>query len=204
MIEHIASHLLSLPTWLALLLVFALPALEASIFLGVVVPGEIALILGGVLAYSHQAPLWAVIVCGVLGAVIGDSIGYAVGRRWGERVLHSTLGRFVKAEHLHRARGYLAARGGRAVFLGRFTAALRALMPGMAGMAPVPYRTFLPWNVAGGALWGTAAVLLGYAAGASWQEAAHLASGFGIVVLVVVVVLVAGGLLIRRLRRGGG
>ena len=203
MIEHIASYLLSLPTWLALLLVFALPALEASIFLGVVVPGEIALILGGVLAAAHQAPLWAVIVCGVLGAVVGDSIGYVVGRRWGEQVLHSTLGRLVKREHLDRARGYLAARGGRAVFLGRFTAALRALMPGMAGMAPVPYKTFLPWNVAGAAVWGTAAVLLGYAAGASWRRAAHLASGFGLVVLAVIVVLVALGVLWRRLRRAG-
>jgi membrane protein DedA with SNARE-associated domain len=204
LIDHIASYLLSLPTWLALLLVFALPALEASIFLGFVVPGEIALILGGVLASAHQAPLWAVIVCGVVGAVVGDSIGYFVGRRWGERVLESSVGRFVKREHLDRARGYLAARGGRAVFLGRFTAALRALMPGMAGMAPVPYRVFLRWNIAGGALWGLAAVLLGYVAGASWQKAAHLASGFGLGVLVVIVLLVGGGVLYRRLKRGEG
>lgn len=200
----ILSHLLEWPTWVALLVVFALPALEASIFLGVVVPGEIALILGGVLASAGRVSLAAVIACGVAGAVVGDSVGYFVGRRWGEQVLHSTLGRLVKREHLDRARGYLADRGGRAVFIGRWTAALRALMPGLAGMAPVPYRVFLPWNVVGGALWGTAAVMLGYVAGASWQKAANLASGFGVGLLVVVALLVIAGVLIRRSRRGEG
>ena len=63
----------------ALALVFLIPALEASAFVGFVFPGEIAVLLGGVLAFQGRAPLWAVIVAAVLGAAIGDSIGYAVG-----------------------------------------------------------------------------------------------------------------------------
>jgi undecaprenyl-diphosphatase len=195
------SGLLSFPVWLALILVFALPALEASVFLGVVVPGETALILGGVLAAGDRLPLAAVLALGILGAIVGDSVGYAVGRRWGRRILDSSLGRFVRAEHFDRAQVYLAARGGRAVLLGRFTALLRALIPGLAGMSDVRYlRTFLPWNITGGALWGAGAVLLGYAAGASWQKAAHEASWFGFAVLALIVLAAVGGAVVHRRR----
>lgn len=196
----VIAHLLAVPVWVALAVVFALPALEASVFLGFLVPGETALVLGGVLAASHAVPLAAVLAAGILGAVVGDSLGFAVGRRWGPRVLASTVGRFVAQDHLDRARAYVLARGGRAVLVGRFTASLRALVPGLAGMAGVPYRTFLPYNVAGGALWGGAAVLLGYAAGASWRSALHLASGAGLAVLAAVVLAVVGGIVLRRWR----
>lgn len=197
--DSVVAHILHLPFWLALTVVFALPALEASVFLGVIVPGEVALVLGGVLASAHKAPLWAVIIVGVLGAIVGDSIGYAVGHRWGHRVLATRPAqRIVKPEHVERGSEWLVARGGRAVFLGRFTAALRALMPGLAGMAGVRYRVFLPWNVLGGSLWGTAAVLLGYAAGTAWQKAAHYASLFGFGILALVAIGVGIGVVRRR------
>lgn len=196
----VVARLLALPAWLALSVVFALPALEASVFLGFLIPGETALVLGGVLAGTHTLPLAAVLALGIGGAIAGDSIGYVVGRRWGQRVLDSTLGRFVKQERLEDARAYVAARGGRAVVLGRLTAALRALVPGLAGMAGVPYRTFLPSNVAGGVLWGTGSVMLGYVAGASWRAALHVASGASLALLAVVVLAVVGGLVLRRVR----
>lgn len=202
MLTGVAAHILSLPPWVALLVVFLLPALEASAFVGFVFPGEIALILGGVLAFQGVVPLWAVLVAGIGGAVIGDSIGYLVGRRYGRRLVDGTLGRFVNHEHLDRGERYLAARGGAAVFFGRFTAALRVMIPGLAGMAHLRYRTFLAFNVAGGALWASAAVLLGYLAGSSWRRVEHLASRIGLVALVVVVVLVGIGLLLRRARAG--
>jgi undecaprenyl-diphosphatase len=196
----VVAHLLALPAWLALVVIFALPALEASVFLGFLIPGETALVLGGVLAGTHALPLLAVLALGILGAIVGDSVGYYVGRRWGRRVLDSTLGRFIKAERIERGQAYLAARGGRAVLLGRFTATLRALVPGLAGMSGVPYRTFLPFNVAGGVLWGSGAVLLGYLAGASWRAALHAASGASLGVLGVVLLLVLGGMVVRRVR----
>src|SRR6266487_6356896 len=88
-----ADRILLLPGWLVLGLVFALPALEASAFVGFVFPGEIAVILGGVAAWRGTVPLWAVITGAVAGAVIGDSAGYFMGRRWGEGLLHGTIGR---------------------------------------------------------------------------------------------------------------
>ena len=173
MIDNIARHILGLPGWAALVIVFAVPALESSAFVGFVFPGEIAVLLGGVLAFQHRVALPAVLAAAIAGAILGDTIGYWVGRRYGRRLLSGRVGRLVRREHRERAENYLRQRGGKAVFLGRFTAALRVMIPGLAGMARMRYRTFLAYNVAGGAAWAAGMVLLGYLAGASWQKAAH-------------------------------
>lgn len=195
-LDHLANAILGLHGWAVLLVVFALPALEASAFVGFFFPGEIAVLLGGVLAFEHRAALPAVIAVAVLGAVVGDTVGYLVGRRWGRGLLRSTVGRVVKDEHLDKAERYLARRGGRAVFFGRFTTALRVLIPGLAGMARIDYATFAIWNVAGGVIWATGFVLLGYVAGTSWRRVEHAARNAGMVLVVGavaagVVVLVA-------------
>ena len=98
------EHILSLSGWLALLIVFAVPALESSVFLGFVFPGETALILGGVLASYGRVALGAVFVAGIGGAVIGDSVGYLVGREYGRRLLRTRpFRRFLKPGRLERA-----------------------------------------------------------------------------------------------------
>jgi undecaprenyl-diphosphatase len=199
--ERIAATVLGLPPWLALLVVCAVPALESSAFIGFVFPGEIALLLGGVLAEQGDLSLAAVLALGFTGAVLGDSVGYVVGRRWGRRILDGTLGRLVKADHLDHAERYLAARGGRAVFLGRFTAALRVMVPGAAGMAKMRYSTFVAYNVAGAAGWVTLSVLLGYLGGSSWQHVEHIASRVGLGLLGGLVLLCVGGAAWRRARR---
>jgi membrane protein DedA with SNARE-associated domain/membrane-associated phospholipid phosphatase len=188
--SRLADGILSLHGWAALLVVFALPALEASAFVGFIFPGEIAVLLGGVLAFEHRAPLPAVIAVAIAGAVVGDTVGYFIGRRWGRQLLRGTVGRLVKEEHLDRAEQYLARRGGRAVFIGRFTTALRVLIPGLAGMARVDYATFAVWNVAGGVIWATGFVLLGYLAGTSWRRVEHAARDAGLVLAVGVAVAV--------------
>jgi membrane protein DedA with SNARE-associated domain/membrane-associated phospholipid phosphatase len=201
-VASITDRILTLPSWLILVLVFAFPALEASAFVGFVFPGEIAVILGGVAASRGIVPLWAVIAVTVSGAIIGDSIGYFVGRRWGTNLLHGTLGRLPVVRthldtHLESATAYVRRRKGSAVFFGRFTAALRVLVPGLAGMSDVPYHSFLVFNIAGGVLWGTGFALLGYVAGASYRWVEKIASRVGIVLLGVVVV----GLVLTRLHR---
>lgn len=186
----LVQHLLATPAWLALLVVFALPALESSAFLGFVFPGEMAVLLGGVVASQGHVPLAGVLAAAVGGAVAGDAVGYLVGRRWGRRILDSTFGRFVKPAHLDRAEGALARRGGWSVFLGRFTVALRVMIPGLAGMARMPYRRFALANATGGAVWGVAVVLAGYFAGNSWQKVGHYISVAGISVTLGVIALV--------------
>jgi undecaprenyl-diphosphatase len=199
----VTDRILSLHGWVALAIVFALPALEASAFLGFLFPGEIAVLLGGVLAFDGQVPLGAVIVAAVAGAIIGDTIGYFVGRRWGRRILRSIGTRlpFLRHrvdEHLDRAEVYLKRRGGIAIFLGRFTAALRVMVPGLAGMAEMPYGEFVLYNALGGLIWGAGFVLLGYFAGAAWQRVAGDASKIGLVLLVLILV----GLITTRVLRG--
>jgi membrane protein DedA with SNARE-associated domain/membrane-associated phospholipid phosphatase len=199
-LASITDRILSLPAWLVLALVFALPALEASAFVGFVFPGEIAVILGGVAASRGTVPLWAVIVAAVSGAIIGDSVGYFIGRRWGTHLLHGTLGRLpIIREHLDKhlvsAQAYVRRRKGSAVFFGRFTAALRVLVPGLAGMSDVHYPSFLAYNVAGGALWGAGFAVLGFLAGESYPRVERVAGRVGLGLLGLVVL----GLVLSRL-----
>jgi len=186
--SHLLEGILRLPPVLALLLVFLLPALEASAFVGVVVPGEIGVILGGVLANQGKLPLAAVLVAGITGAVLGDSVGYVVGERYGKRLLTWLPDRLVKPEHITRTEQTIERLGGKAVFVGRFTAALRALVPGIAGMSGMAYRTFLPWNLLGGATWAAGFVVLGYLAGSRYQRIEHDANILGLGLLAAIVV----------------
>jgi membrane-associated protein len=194
------EHILHVPSWLALLIVFAVPALEASIFLGFVFPGEIACLLGGVLASESKVSLAAVIIVAILGAIVGDSIGYAVGSRYGDTLLRKIPHRLVKPEHVERAKLLVNRLGGRAVFVGRFTAALRALVPGFAGLSTMSYRRFLFWNAAGGVLWAGGVVVAGYLAGSAWKRVASDLSLFGYALLGVVVLAGVVIWLIRRHR----
>jgi membrane protein DedA with SNARE-associated domain/membrane-associated phospholipid phosphatase len=207
-IASLSDRILALPPDVALLMVFLFPALEASAFLGFVFPGEIAVILGGVLASQGKFPLWAAIVAAVSGAAVGDSVGYWVGRRWGNQLLHGTIGRLPIIrrgidKHLASASEYVRKRGPHAVLVGRFTAALRVLVPGLAGIADLPYGTFLFFNLLGAILWGTAFVVLGYVAGAAWHRVAADASRAGLVLLALVLLGLIGARVVRTVREHG-
>jgi undecaprenyl-diphosphatase len=206
MIGGISEWILSLDGWVAIAVVFLFPALESSAFLGFVFPGEIAVLLGGVLASKGNIPLPAVIVAAIAGAVIGDMVGYFVGRRWGHQILRGAGRRvpFVRHridDHLESARSLLQRRGGAAVFLGRFTAALRVMVPGLAGMAELPYPTFAFFNVTGGVVWAIGVALIGYFAGTAWEHAATELGWAGGALLILVVLLLVGGKLLRDRER---
>lgn len=196
---HVLDRILLLPPLLALALVFLLPALEASAFVGVVLPGEVGVILGGVLANQHKLPLVAVFAAAIAGAVIGDTIGYWVGLRYGETLLSKIPDRLLRPEHVERAEESIRHFGGKAVFIGRFTAALRALVPGMAGMSRIGYGRFLAWNALGGITWASAFVVLGYLAGSQYKRIEQYANYIGIGLLVVLAAL----LFIRHRRHAG-
>ena len=197
----IAGVVLHLTGPVVLIADFTLPALEASTLLGIVVPGEFALVLGGVLAHQGRVSLLAAIAAGAAGAVAGDSIGYAVGRRFGDRLLDRLPRRLRGRRHLERAMALARRHGGRAVFVGRFTTGVRALVPGLAGLAQVPYRTFVAFNAAGGLLWATGSVLLGFAAGQAYRAAERIAGQAGLIVFGAIVVGAAAGRVMAH-RRG--
>jgi membrane protein DedA with SNARE-associated domain/membrane-associated phospholipid phosphatase len=205
-IAGLVDWILSLHGPVAVGVVFLIPALEASAFVGFVFPGEIAVLLGGVLAYQGRIPLWAAIAAAIAGAILGDSIGYWIGREYGRRIL-TTIGRRLPIvgrrvdEHLDGAEAYVRRRGASAVFFGRFTAALRVMVPGLAGMARIPYGEFALFNALGGAVWGAAFALLGFVAGAAWEQVAGVASRVGLALLAVVLLLLIGGRVLKVWRR---
>lgn len=123
---------------------------EAAAFVGLLLPGEAAVLLGGVLAAQGRVSLWVMLGVACTAAVLGDSAGYEIGRHTGPRILRWRLLRGPFAGHVEHAQAYLDEHGGRAVFLGRWTSVLRALVPGLAGVARMPYRRFLAFNLAGG------------------------------------------------------
>ena len=194
---QLAEGLLSLSGWAALAFLFTLPALEAPAFLGLILPGELALLLGGVLASQGRVPLAAALAVGTAGALAGDSAGYWIGRRWGPRLLASRLGRRVGPAQLHRVESLLLAGGGRALVVGRCTAGARVVLPGLAGMLGLRYRSFALWTGVAATLWAVAHVLAGYAAGAGWRHAQLLTGRAGLVLGLAV----AAGLAVAWLRR---
>jgi undecaprenyl-diphosphatase len=183
--------LLGLASPWAYIVVGLLAAAEAAAFVGLFIPGEAAMLLGGVLVYQGRVELAPMLIAGCVGAMVGDSIGYEIGRRWGPRLERSRLGQRVGEKRWERAREYVRSRGGRAVFFGRFVGVLRALVPAIAGSAGVPYGTFLIFNVAGGILWATSFILLGVVAGGSWHVVEAWAGRASLALLVLIVLAAA-------------
>lgn len=171
---------------------------EAAILLGMVLPGETALLVAGYFCHEGVLSLPVMIGVAIAAAVLGDSVGYEFGRHFGPALRRSRLGRWVGPSRWERADGFLNRWGGTAVLLGRLTALLRALVPSMAGMARMPYlRVFLPWNALGGVLWGGGCVMLGYAFAASLHTVErYLAWGS-----VPIVVIVGGTLVFLEIRK---
>jgi membrane-associated protein len=198
-ISHLLDPLLNLHGWEAYALVGVLVFSEAAILIGFVFPGETAVIVGGVAASRGHVNIVTLIVVVVACGISGDSVGYLVGREWGPRLLGTRLLR-NRQNLLQAALGQLNRRGGLAVVVGRFTAFLRAVIPGLAGMSSMPYRIFLPANAAGGILWGTAYCLLGYFVGHAYTKVEHV-SGLASDVLLGLIVVVIAFLSLRRRRR---
>lgn len=191
----IANHILNLSPPIALFLVFLFPALEASIFVGFIFPGETAVILGGVLASQHKVPLLLAIAVAGAGAVLGDSVGYFVGKKWGHKILERASGRLLKPSRIKKAVEFVSKRGGPGVVIGRYTTVLRVLVPGAAGMAEMPYPKFLTYNFIGGVTWAALFTELGYLAGKSFAKVEKTSGTIGLVVFgVVVLILVIFGL----------
>jgi undecaprenyl-diphosphatase len=159
---------------------------------GVPLPGETILIASGVLVQRGHLDLGDVIVFGLLGAVLGDQIGYWIGRgggrpfvlRWGRYV-------FITPERLARAEAFFERHGGKAVFLARFFSGLRVFGALVAGISRMRWGTFILYNALGGAVWATAVVLVGYFLGSSIGLVERWLGRATLVLLAVLAVVLA-------------
>jgi membrane protein DedA with SNARE-associated domain len=195
-VSSLLDRLFHLNGVLVYLVVAALVFAEDAIFVGFVLPGETAAVLGGVIASQGRVQLWLMIVLVVVAAIVGDSVGYEIGRHVGPRILRLRI-LDKRRRRLNDAQEFLRRRGGWAVFLGRFVAFFRAVMPALAGTSRMRYRLFLAFNAAGGLVWGTGFVVLGYVTGNSYK-AVEKTVGRGAALVVLALVLVA--LVIWRVR----
>jgi membrane protein DedA with SNARE-associated domain len=196
-LSGLVDKLLHVPGWVVLGVVGLIVFAEDALFVGFVLPGETVAVLGGVAARLGNVSLAGVLAVAVVAAIVGDTVGYEIGKHLGARVLRTDFLQQRKAR-IESAQELLARRGGSAVFLGRWVAFFRAVMPALAGSARMPYRKFVVWNAFGGIVWGVAVVLLGYLAGLSYQ---NIEGTFGSIVAYAVGGLVVVGLAVWFVRR---
>ena len=189
--SNLIDGILNVNAILAFILVGVVVFAEDALFVGFVIPGETAAVIGGVVASRGNANVVLMAAIVVAAAILGDSVGYEIGKRFGPRLLESRPLRKRRAK-LDRAQDFLRRRGGVAVFLGRFVAFFRAVMPALAGTSHMPYPRFVAWNAAGGLVWGVSFVALGYFAGNSYQSVAKtvgrdVAAGAAIVLVLALI-----------------
>jgi membrane-associated protein len=202
-VSGLTSALGHMNGWVAIGLIAALVFGETAIFLGFVLPGEVAVVFGGVLASRGHLSLPVLIGVVVITAVAGPLVGYEIGRRMGDRLFTSQKLSRV-AGPLDRARIMLRDRGGLAVLGGRFVAVVRALMPTAAGAAAMPFRVFAFHNLVGGVVWGVGYSLLGYVAGSAYGVVERaVGAGLAIAVAVILVAAVAAWAWRRHRRLAG-
>jgi undecaprenyl-diphosphatase len=178
------------------LLVGALAFFETGAFIGLIAPGETALLLGGLVAGQGQIDLLTLIAIVWACAVAGDLTSFFLGRRLGRPFMVKHGPRVhITEERLEQVEGFFDRHGGKAILIGRFVGLVRAIAPFLAGSSGMPLRRFLPYDVIGAGLWGTTFVLLGYV---FWQSFSQLvdyakkgALALGAVIALVVAIVVA-------------
>jgi membrane-associated protein len=182
---------------------FFLAFAECALFLDLVVPGEAGMVVAGAAAARADVSLPSMIAAAAAGAILGDSVGYAIGRRWGLALVRRWEPVRRRLEpRVERAQEYFADHGGLAVFIGRFVGVVRGVVPVVAGTARMPYRRFLPWNIAASLAWTGAVMSAGYLIGRNVESLVSRASL--VVTGVVVVGVVAWWVVARRRRHPAG
>jgi membrane protein DedA with SNARE-associated domain len=179
--------------------IFLVVAAETALFIGLLLPAEATVLLGGFLASRGHFELGHVLLATCGGALLGDQLGYLFGRHYGGRMAarEGVVGRLwqryeVRAARLFRRRSVLS------VTLARYVSFVRTIMPWFAGMSGMEYRRFLAYDVLGVVGWAAASVALGYLAGASWQLVAGAAGTASAVIIALIVTLAVVAALRRR------
>ncbi len=174
--------------------------LESAAFTGIVVPGDVILAVGGVYASNGTLSLPLVMGCGIVAALLGETVGFVLGRRYGMRLLSkiSVLRRFEG--RIERLRHSIERRGGTAIVLGRFATGVAGLVPFVAGTAGVNWRTFIAFTVPTTIVWVVAVTTLGNVVGNNIELIDRILSAIGWIGFTVVALALAGVWLIRRRR----
>jgi membrane protein DedA with SNARE-associated domain/membrane-associated phospholipid phosphatase len=193
----------TLGAWTYLLVgVFAFA--ETGAFVGLVVPGETVMLLGGAVAGQGAIDIYLLIAVAWFAAWLGDTTSFLLGRRLGREFVMRHGPRFgIGRERFEKVEGYFGRHGGKTIFIGRFVSLVRAFAPFIAGSSGMRYRAFVPYSILGTGLWASAHILIGYAFSRSIDTAAKYA-GRGAFLLGALIVVVVGSIaLYRHFRQAG-
>jgi membrane protein DedA with SNARE-associated domain/membrane-associated phospholipid phosphatase len=187
----------TLGAWTYLLVgVFAFA--ETGAFVGLVVPGETTMLLGGAVAGQGAIDIYLLIAIAWFAAWAGDTTSFFVGRRLGrDFVLRHGPRVGISHERFERVEDYFSRHGGKTIFIGRWISLVRALAPFIAGSSGMQYRAFVPYSILGTGLWASAHILIGYFFSRSIESAAHYA-GRGAFLLGTTIAVVAGAIFLYR------
>lgn len=145
--------------------IFAIVFIESGLLVGFFLPGDSLLFTAGFLASQDLLPIVWLVIGVVIMAILGDQVGYLLGKRYGRKLFSKPDSRFFKQEYLHQAENFSKKYGPIAIVLARFTPVVRTFAPVVAGVGNMNYATFVSYNIIGGVLWGAGLTLLGYVLG---------------------------------------
>jgi membrane protein DedA with SNARE-associated domain len=172
--------------------------LETSILVGLVVPGD-SIVLVASTAVDGAVEYFSLVGIVIIGALSGESVGFALGKYFGPRIRDSRLGQKIGAHHWHRAEVYLDRRGGPAVFISRFLPVLHSLIPLTVGMSTMRYRRFMAWTLPACVLWAFAYVSVGSAAAGSYRELSESLHWAGYLFVAIIAVFIGAVVLVKKL-----
>ncbi len=180
-------------TGLALyIVVWSIVFVESGLLIGFFLPGDTLLISAGILAKQGHANIWVLCAGIVIAAIVGDNVGYSIGRRAGRPLLARRDGRVLNQHNLQRAQAFYDRFGSATIVIARVVPMVRTFAPLIAGCTEMRYRTFLLWNIVGGLLWGIGVTVAGYALGSvaeRFDKYAIAAAGFMALLSIVFAVV---------------
>ena len=172
--------------------------LETSVLIGLIIPGDTIVLVAGT-AVDGPLEYSALVVAVIIGALGGESVGFALGRYFGPRIRVSRLGRRIGEKNWVRAENYLDRRGGVAVFISRFLPVLHSLIPITVGMSTMRYRKFMRWTVPASLIWAFAYVSVAAAAAGSYRELSRELHSAGYIFVGIIAVFLLAVLIVKKI-----
>lgn len=190
-LTEIHATLLGLSPVLVALLACLAVSIETSLFVGLLIPGDLMLLVAGTTATTPMR-LASLIAAGIAGSLIGEAVGYWIGHRYGHRIRHSRLGRKVGEPLWRRTEGFMNRFGPRAIVLARFMPGIHAVVPVVTGSVRYPFRQFFRWAFVAAVGWSIVYVGVGALAGAHLHQVQGSLGLIGYVVLAGIALVVLG------------
>lgn len=199
-------HLLTtaLTGWLGYGLLFAVVFAETGLLVGFFLPGDSLMFTVGVVAGAGKLDIVLVNIVLMAAAVIGDGVGYALGRRTGPRIFNRPNSRFFRQEHLLRTKEFYEKHGGKTIIYARFVPIIRTFAPFVAGVGQMGYPRFLAFNIFGGIGWVFSLTMLGYGLGNVAFVRRHFEKAIFIIIFLSLLPVIREVVIARRKRPVSG